>query len=169
MFLSNPINELLVIQTPPLLTMIPSEQILNIYDSVSMEVRVEIPDGDETTTLTCTKTSNCRIDFHKSYTPRVFGMYPKITYLGSKNLIRFDPKSYLARVPIEDLDSDQRTFVFVRCSGSLGDTEETTSSTDVYHGWHEYNRLMVETGEWPLHQDQKCNIKWEVGDSEIVL
>jgi len=107
------------------------------------------PNGAEE--LECKSENNCRIVFHRSYTPIMHYISPPVVYYDSLTSFVFDPKSTTSI--IQDLRSDELPFINAKIGNdkekALVDFEFNMDyNTALQHWW--YNSIVGRVGDQPV-------------------
>ena len=110
--------------------------------------------------IECGSASNCRLRFHRSYTPVLHYLNPPVVYNDMLVELNFDPKSTTSL--IEDLASDEMPFINAKIAGSRLDFEDNVSfETHMSHWWE--NSVRGYVGDQPISHNQAIEMLWETG------
>ena len=83
--------------------------------------------------MECKTMSNCKFVMKRDYTPHLYYISPRVTYLDSFTSITFNPKNTMSL--IKDLESDELPFINAKVGGNLIDFEETVPSNMGFRSW----------------------------------
>jgi hypothetical protein len=165
-FGSNPATGKIVYRFPPVheLLAVPEAAIAH-YQSMSFIISVVSGDEDfGEITLTCKHEPNCRVTFHRSYTPVLYGLQPPVVYHLGETDVWFNPR----QVPhlIRDLANDELPYINIKIDGRLVDQEGFVNyETELGQFWRNAVRAVV--GNQPPGITNRLTMLWEVGDSQV--
>jgi len=110
--------------------------------------------------IDCPTAMDCRVRYHRSYTPVFHYLNPPVMYNDMLVELNFDPKSTTSL--IEDLASDEMAFINAKIAGALIDFEDTVSFELGYSHWWE-NAVRGYVGDQPIGENQPITMLWETG------
>lgn len=105
--------------------------------------------------LKCRNENNCKFRMHRGYTPIIYFITPRVTYVDSTIEIRFDPKSTMNL--IKDLESDELPFINTKVGNNLIDFEGSVRSTTDYSNNKRVNARGI-VGESPISKSQDISM-----------
>jgi hypothetical protein len=116
-------------------------------------------------TLECTSSSNCEIEYSRTYTPTLYYISPPVVYYQSFTEFWFDPKSITSL--IDELEDDEMPFINAKIGESNVDFEYTVEPDDSYSSMYK-NQVRGQIGELPAGEIYNISMLWEVGRSDVV-
>ena len=107
-----------------------NDDYLQAYDSMTFTLSIQNTNG---TRLECPTSSNCRIKYDKSITPRLHYLSPPVVYFESYTQLWFDPRA-AADLAI-DLKEEEKAFISARIGPAVMDFENTITHEDIFNGY----------------------------------
>jgi hypothetical protein len=165
-FNSNPEAGFISYRVPPLnqLLGVPDD-FINQYSSMTFTLSVSTFDSLlGQSTLRCGNTANCQITYKRAYTPMIYELAPPVVYHDSEVLIYFDPKSTTSL--IQDLESDEKAFIFAKVGGFHIDFENSVDFDFTYSNYYR-NNVKGRVGDQKPGASHDLSMLWEIGDAKI--
>jgi hypothetical protein len=115
--------------------------------------------------IKCKSTNNCKLTYHRSYTPVLHYLSPPVVYHSAYADLWFDPRS----TPnlIQDIQQDRMLFINARVSKALMDFEFAVSAETTFSQWHR-NRVRGQIGELPIAENHTISMQWETGKARVL-
>jgi hypothetical protein len=115
--------------------------------------------------ITCKVASNCKLVYHRSYTPILYYLSPPVVYHSAYTDLWFDPRS----TPnlIQDIQQDRMLFINARVSKALMDFEFNVNAETRFNQWS-MNRVRGQVGELPIAANHTISMQWETGRARVL-